>query len=170
MQDPPGCAWRVFYCSPVNPEMFSGRVDLSPSLQDTLINLLKRIPAMSSNTIHCEDRIRTEPYIQVLPSRTPQPIFMFALAPNLHQIKVPQSVVELPFDKEIKAVCRMFRKHQSRFSPKLWRYGKGFVYHRGPAATLVFDGDCHLQEVSKDPTPRVAGYFKLGSDDEGEKS
>ena len=124
---------------------------------------------MSSKTIEFENHAWTEPYIQVLPNGIPQPIFVFTLCPILHQIKVPQSVIELPFDKEIRAICKMFRKHRSRFHKKSWQYGKGFVYHREIDKTLIFDGDCHLLEVSKDPTPLVAGHFELGGDGEGEE-
>jgi hypothetical protein len=123
---------------------------------------------MSTNTEFFEDYVWKEPYIQVLPNRRPQPVFAFALAPCLHQIKVPQAVIGLPFNKEIQAICRMFRKHQKKYPEQSWQHGKGFVYHRGPAATLVFDRECCLQEVSQDPTPRVAAFFRLAGDEEGE--
>ena len=116
---------------------------------------------MSSDNVRFEDRGWTEPYIQVLPNGIPQPVFVFALCPGLHQLKVPQAVTAMSFDKEIKTVCRMFRKHRARFPRGSWLAGRGFVYHRGMEETLVFDRDCRLQEISSDSKPRVAGYFRL---------
>lgn len=120
---------------------------------------------MHVNHIESAECAEFLPYIQVLPSRTPSPIFAFALAPRLHQVKLSRRLQHLRFDREIYLVCRRFRKFRNQWNPKSWQYGKGFAYHRNPRETLVFDSQCHLVEVFKNSEPRVFGWFELGDHD-----
>lgn len=105
------------------------------------------------------------PYLQVLPQHTPSPVFAFTLGQKYHRISLSEKLQQLPFDKEMQRVSRRFRKHRNRFNPASWQYGRGFVYHRGPDETLVFDTRCRLVEVSKDSSPRVLGFVEIGDDD-----
>jgi hypothetical protein len=96
--------------------------------------------------LNAEERACFEPIIQVVPTRTPSPIFVAALVPGLLNIPVPDDLLSLPADEEFSVVCDLYRKHRETWKP-WWAGGKGAIYHRNYDERFEFDEDCRLVKV-----------------------
>jgi len=106
--------------------------------------------AIQAVQLKLDDKLRKDfvPMIRVIPIYYPHP-----LSGMKHlNIKVPESILDLPYDQEIKVICDLYLKFRSKVEfdvPENWGSGaKGFRYFRNFGEVLVFDKNCKLLKNS----------------------
>jgi len=104
--------------------------------------------AIQAVQLKLDDKLRNQfvPMIRVIPIYYPHP-----LSGMVHlNIKVPENILDLPYDQEIKVICDLYLNFRSKVEfdvPENWGSGaKGFRYFRNFGEVLVFDKNCQLVE------------------------
>ncbi|WP_456375421.1 hypothetical protein [Thiolapillus sp.] len=85
-----------------------------------------------------EARARFKPWLQILPSSTPSPLFVVALCPWMLNLPLPEDIASWPEARQFDHVRRLFRQNQEEY-PLGWRHGRGFIYRREYGDSLEFD-------------------------------
>ncbi len=96
-------------------------------------------------SIEQKERLLFKPFIQVRLMKPPSPVFVAAMVPSLTRIEVPGSLMDMPYDEELEAVCELYKNHHERYSPG-WPARDGFCYFRNYDESLSFDVDGRLLE------------------------
>ena len=121
--------------NPEFPALILKHSDISESdFQDAIQAVLETI----------NDKLRKDfvPMVRVIPIYYPS-----LLISLMHlNIKVPENIMDLPYDQEIKVICDLYLNFRAKVEfdvPENWASGaKGFRYHRKFGETLVFDKNC----------------------------
>mgnify|MGYP000476908200 CR=1 FL=1 len=102
--------------------------------------------AIQAVQLKLDDKLRKDfvPMIRVIPIYYPHPLWGMV---HLN-IKVPENILDLPYDQEIKMICDLYLNFRSKVEfdvPENWASGaKGFRYFRKFNQTLIFDKNCKL--------------------------
>ncbi len=144
-------------------EHLSHRETLLPVLESILADRegeLREAATLHARQLLEEQKRRFKPWLQIIPSSRPSPLFVAALCPGLLNQVLPEDIATWPEDEQFTFVRRLFREHQTGY-PQGWVHGKGFIYQRHVDESLEFDDKGHL--VQKGERLGHAASLRLNS-------
>ena len=132
-------------------EHLSHREELLPALEKILGDRegeLREAATLQERRLLDAKKRRFKPWLQIIPSSRPSPIFVAALCPGLLNLSLPEDIGAWPEDEQFAFVRRLYREHQAEY-PQGWVHGKGFIYQRDVDESLEFDDQGHFVQKAR---------------------